>query len=290
MRRGRECYERRAWREARDLLSACDSESPLRVADLEKLAVAFFLLAEDIASDEAWTRAHQLHLQTGNRPGAVKCAFWLVFRLLNAGDVPSASGWIARIERLLGDAANDLPERGHLTYLTGFLAVLSGDLPTAEADLARSVQIAERGGDLELSTLARLALGRVLIFRGDVSDGVRLLDEAIVAVNAGEVSPMVVGDSYCSAIDACHDVFDVRRGQTWTAALSRWCDAQPDLVPYAGLCLVHRSEFLQLKGAWVEAMDLAGPCAQAAFATGRPACSRGRHLPAGRVAPAAWPV
>ena len=101
MRRGRECYERRAWREARDLLSACDSESPLPVADLEKLAVASFLLAEDVASDEAWTRAHQLHLQTGNRPDAVRCAFWLVFRLLNAGDLPSASGWIARIERLL---------------------------------------------------------------------------------------------------------------------------------------------------------------------------------------------
>jgi ATP/maltotriose-dependent transcriptional regulator MalT len=55
----------------------------------------------------------------------------------------------------------------------------------------------------------------------------------------------------------CHDVFDVRRGQIWTAAFSRWSDTQPDLVPYAGLCLVHRSEFLQLKGAWVEAMAMA---------------------------------
>jgi hypothetical protein len=33
-----------------------------------------------------------------------------VFRLLNAGDLPSASGWIARIERLLCDAADDSPE------------------------------------------------------------------------------------------------------------------------------------------------------------------------------------
>ena len=258
LRRGRECYARRAWREARDLLAACDAKSPLQVADLEKLAVASFLLAEDVASDEAWTRAHQLHLEAGNRPGAVRCAFWLVFRLLNAGDLPSASGWIARMERLLWDEADDLPERGHLTYLTGFFAILSGDLLTAEADLGRSVRIAERCADLDLSTLARLALGRVLIFRGDVSGGVRLLDDAMVAVNAGQVSPVVVGDSYCAAIDACHDVFDVRRGQTWTGALSRWCDTQPDLVPYAGLCLVHRAEFLQLKGAWVEAMALAG--------------------------------
>jgi hypothetical protein len=116
-------------------------------------------------------------------------------------------------------------------------------------------------------------LGRVLIFRGDVSGGVRLVDEAMVAVNAGEVSPIVVGDSYCAAIDACHDVFDVRRGQTWTAALSRWCDTQPDLVPYAGLCLVHRSEFLQLKGAWVEAMAMAGLARRRPIVTGRPAAA-----------------
>jgi hypothetical protein len=96
--------------------------------------------------------------------------------LLNAGDLPSASGWIARIERLLCDAADDSPEVGYLTYLTGFQAILSRDLQTAAADLGRSVQIAERCGDLDLSTLAQLALGRVRIFRGDVSGGVRLLE------------------------------------------------------------------------------------------------------------------
>ena len=62
LRRGRECYMRRSWREARDLLAACDAESPLQVADLERLAVASFLLAEVVTSDAAWTRAHRLHL------------------------------------------------------------------------------------------------------------------------------------------------------------------------------------------------------------------------------------
>jgi hypothetical protein len=109
-----------------------------------------------------------MHLPTGNRLGAVRCAFWLVFRLLNAGRPAEPSGWIARIERLLCDPADDSPERGHLTYLTGFQAILSRDLQTAEADLGRSVQIAKRCGDLDLSTLARLALGRGarLLWRG----------------------------------------------------------------------------------------------------------------------------
>lgn len=255
--RGRQCYERRAWREARDLLATCDHASPLEDADLERLAVASFLTGEDEASDDAWRRAYRRYVERGERSGAVRCGFWLAFRLLNSGDLPGADGWIARMERLLGDAG-DSSENGQLQYLTGLLAVFSGDLPKADADLGRSVQLAERNGDTDLSTLARLALGRVFICRGDIPGGVRLLDEAMVAVLSGETSPVVVGDSYCTAIDACHDVFDVRRGQSWTTAFTRWCATQPDLVPYAGLCLVHRAEFLQLKGAWVEAMAQAG--------------------------------
>ena len=171
LRRGRRCYERHAWREARDLLTACDATSPLDVADLERLAVASFLSGEDETSDDAWRRAHQRYLASKDRSGSVRCAFWLGFRLLNAGDLPSADGWIARLERLVRDAPDISTEYASLSYLTGLLAVFTADLPRAENDLGRSVRIADACGDPDLSALARLALGRVLIFRGDVSGG-----------------------------------------------------------------------------------------------------------------------
>src|SRR5262249_22587642 len=94
-----------------------------------------------------------------------------------------------------------------------------------------------------------------------------LLDEAMIAVTTGEVSPLAAGDVYCSVIEGCHEIFDVRRAQEWTEALMRWCAAENEPVPYRGRCRLHRAEILQLHGSWQDALEeaeqarswLAGP-------------------------------
>ena len=130
-----------------------------------------------------------------------------------------------------------------------------GDPTSARPKFAFALETGERFDDNDLRTLARLGLGRSSILLGDDAVGLALLDDAMVAVTAGEASPAVVGIVYCAVIEACQLIFDLRRAREWTAALSRWCDAQPELVPFRGACLIHRAEIMTFNGAWANAMD-----------------------------------
>ena len=83
----------------------------------------------------------------------------------------------------------------------------------------------------------------------------RLVDETMVAVTTGELSPVVAGIVYCNTIAFCRDVYELRRAREWTEALTRWCEQQPDMVAHKGLCLVHRAEIMTLGGAWRDALE-----------------------------------
>src|SRR5687768_13209246 len=221
--------------------------------DLERLASAAYLIGRSVESSNVWARAHQECSRIGEVARAARCAFWLAFALLNHGELARGGGWVDRAQRLLDDRKLDCVEQGYLRYASALRNVFSGDVGAALDGFSKAAGIGERFLDPELTTLARIGQGRCLIYVSQIDEGIALLDEAMVAVGAQEISPIAVGDAYCTVIEGCHELFDIRRADEWTAAFTRWCDSQPDLVLYRGQCLVHRAEIMKLRGAWSDA-------------------------------------
>ena len=249
-------FERRVWGDAFDQLSAAHREGQLDVEDLERLAVSAYMVGRDDACEGAWIAAHHAWLRRGEPERAARCAFWQALGLFFRGDLAPAMGWVARGGRLLEEGRRDCVEQAWLRMLTALPRLFEGDAE-AHASFVEAGEIAERFADADATMFARLGRGESLILQGRVSEGMSLLDEVMVSVTADEASPMLAGIAYCQVIALCQAVFDLRRAREWTEALTRWCDSQPDMVPFRGNCLVHRCEILQLQGAWTDALESA---------------------------------
>jgi DNA-binding CsgD family transcriptional regulator/tetratricopeptide (TPR) repeat protein len=253
-------------------LLEADANAALEAKDLEALATAAYLAGRDAESEATWSRAHQAYLERSDREAAARCAAWLAFGLFHRGAAAPGAGWMARAGRLLEEAGHDSVVHGYLLVPDAIRRIDTGDLSGARATFQQAFEIAQRFGDRDLAALAGHGRGRALIRQGRVIEGMTMLDEAMVAVLADEVAPILAGDIYCSVVEACNEVFDWRRAREWTASLTEWCRSQPDLVRYRGQCLVYRAEILQLQGDWPEAMrDARQACEQLASLPGQPA-------------------
>jgi DNA-binding NarL/FixJ family response regulator len=244
------------WGDAFADLSAAHWEGQLDAEDLERLAVAAYMVGRDDACEDAWIAAHQAWLQRGEAERAARCAFWQAVGLFFRGELAPAMGWVARGGRLLEESPPAGVEQAWLRMLTALPRLFEGDADVCSS-FFEAGEIAERHADSDATTFARLGRGYSQILQGRVAEGMALLDEVMVSVVADEVAPLLAGIAYCQVIALCQAVFDLRRAREWTEALTRWCDSQPDLVPFRGNCLVHRCEIFHQQGAWADALDSA---------------------------------
>ena len=249
---GRECYGRRAWGDAYQALLCADQSTALQADDLERLASAAFLTGRDVEFQRLQERLHRVHADADDAARAARCAFWLALFSLIRGEIGPANAWIARGQRLVGD--RDCVERGYVMIAVAEQQLSDGQPDAAHATASQAAGVGERFDDADLTAAARHAQGRALIDQGDVVAGLRRLDETMLAVVADELSPIMTGMMYCSVIDTCRQVHALGRAREWTSAFSRVCEQQPDMSAFTGSCLVHRSEILQLQGAWSDAL------------------------------------
>lgn len=252
---GRDAYDRADWPEAFRSLSKADEAYGLAGGDLWRLAVSAHLVGRDDVFLAALERACDRYLRDGDTEGAAWCAFWTGFRLADRGEGARASAWLSRAQRLIAGVAGRCVVKGWLLVprIRERIDAGAGDEALALAETA--IEIADACGDRDLHAFAVHAQGLARLEQGRVAEGLALLDEAMLTVTSDALQPIVTGLVYCSVIAACRDVYALDRAQEWTRALSAWCDRQPGLVSFAGICLVHRAEIHQLHGGWDRAYE-----------------------------------
>jgi DNA-binding NarL/FixJ family response regulator len=253
--RGREAYSDAAWATAYESLSRADQQAALAPEDLELLATSVYMLGREDEWMAILERAYHGHSEAGEMRRAVRCAFWIGTQLALRGKMGPATGWLGRAQRLLEREEGDCVERGYMLMPVAFQHEAEGDWEGASATAAAAAEIGGRFRDADLFALAIHVQGDILVRYGRVSEGLGLLDEAMVAVTTEPLSPIVTGIVYCGVILACEQVYELRRAREWTTALTRWCEGQPDLLAFTGRCLVHRAQLMQLQGAWPDALE-----------------------------------
>jgi ATP/maltotriose-dependent transcriptional regulator MalT len=278
LQRGRDAYARGAWAGAQLHLAGADRIVPLAAADLELLATAAYMRGRQQEHLSFLERAYRAHLDDGTTRQAARCAFWSGMHLFLRGEEGPAGGWLARARRLLDREEDDCAERGYLLLPAMFEQAAAGDPEAAIALGAEARATGERFADPDLAALAAQDQGTLLIKQGRTAEGLGLLDEAMVAVTAGDLSPIVSGFVYCGVILGCRAAYELRRAQEWTAALSAWCDRQPDLVAFTGVCRVHRAQIMQTHGAWAESLAEAAEAARRAEGKDRRAVAEAAYV------------
>ncbi|MBT8159734.1 MULTISPECIES: LuxR C-terminal-related transcriptional regulator [Arthrobacter] len=254
---GRRFYAAQAWMAALEAFERADRDVPVPGPDLLSWAFSAFLVGREQQSLEILTRAFRGFLDAGDAAPAARTAFWLAFAHEMHGDPVRAEAWGRRLAALVEDAGLDA-ERALVCSGLGHAALSSSEPAGIERALELSrqaIEIARPAGDTDTAVLSSLSAGWALLRLGRRAAGLAELDEAMAVVNCGDVpTPLVNGVAYCSVISASLRMLDVARAREWTMAASDWCAGHPELVPFRGECLVHRSVVKMLDGDWPGAL------------------------------------
>ncbi|WP_424346415.1 LuxR C-terminal-related transcriptional regulator [Kocuria sp. CH-021] len=252
--RARQAFERREWVTAYDALSGAEDAS-VPAQDFARLATTAHLLGRRNDCIQALQRAYTAHAAAGETPAAVRCAVRLATVLLTSGEGAVAGGWVARAQRMLAGVDGDLVERGHVLVPVLLRHIVAREYEQAHRLALEITDYGRRFDDADLLATGLNAQGRLLLYSGHVPEGLALLDEAMIGISTGDVSPVVAGETYCSLVEACQEVSDFGRAAEWTAALTAWIEGQPGLVAFTGQCAVHRGQIMRLRGAFREAVE-----------------------------------
>ena len=235
----------------RVVFEAAVAEQPCADA-LAGLAEALFLERDYADCRGMFERAYAAYRDEGNPLGAYRAAR-MVARFCGGidGDWARYSGWMARARTVLEQAGGESAERGRLELITATAPGLAD--AEREAHFRQALAIGRKIGDAELEFQAMAFLGGHLVFTDRVDEGMPLLDEALAAVCAGEVTEVsVVDEIFCGLLASCERAHDVSRAEQWIRAATEMA-ARRKIVVVAALCRAHYGGILTAAGRWADA-------------------------------------
>ncbi|MFC8040831.1 LuxR C-terminal-related transcriptional regulator [Paenarthrobacter sp. NPDC057355] len=254
---GRSAFTEHRWSAAFECLVRADDDGGLPPQDIELLASVAMLLGHNEEAIGYLTRAHNEYLTVGDTDSALRCAAWLIMFLLDAGEHARGSGWLGKANRLAESLEHATAGVGFLLISVALGSLRGGDAEAGYVNFCRAFELGESFNEKDLQAMGRLGIGTSRLALGYPEEGLRTLDELMVSVMAGEVSPIPTGIIYCAVLGSCRLAQDVGRAREWTAALERWCGERPDMVMFGAQCQAYRAELLILHGAWDQALEVA---------------------------------
>jgi DNA-binding NarL/FixJ family response regulator len=248
----RRAFARRDWVAARNGFKAVKGKVELDADDFSALGDSAWWLGDVDEALSAFEAAYRLYLQGDQPRKAAFNAVGLAVSLFLRGDIQIGSGWVSRAQRLLRDEPEGV-EHGYLITLALENGLAEGDLDAVIERARHVVDMGRRFGDANLVAVGTVFEGRAVVRRGEMREGMSLLDEAMVAVLSDDLIPDWAGNVYCHLMAAFHELVDIRRAAEWVDATQRWLDTLPAAVLFTGICRVHHSQVLQVTGAWEQA-------------------------------------
>ena len=237
------------WAGARKLYEAALQEEECAEV-FEGLSESLWWLNDATAAIRTRERAYTLARQSGDLAAAIRAAVWLSRgHATGFGNAAASDGWLARAETLAEEAG----PRVERAYVELMRAKKAGDPETAAGHASRALAIAREFGDVDFEMFARSELGRALVTRGNIAEGMRQLDEAVAAATGGEMTQLtLIGDTCCNMVSACERAADYARLSQWFRVVDDFCKRH-ECLSMLTYCRTLFGGALMTAGRWREA-------------------------------------
>lgn len=249
--RAEQAYHSKQWKKVAEILGEVEAVSELDGPQHELFGYALWWLGEHDQIIRRFELAYNAFVAEGKPERAAKAAVELAELHAHNLSPDLAAGWVRRASRLL-ESDDDSSAKGYLLRWESVQAFDRGDLEAALTLADRVGQIGRANSDGNLEVLSLVDRGRILVATGRLEEGMSLMDEAMTAAVAGDVTPAIVGRSYCNMLAVCDQTGDIRRAAEWSQAAEQWCE-ESEASPYPGICRIYKAEVMWLNGDWVGA-------------------------------------